>query len=293
MAKSKKVLAEIQSRTAELVEYVTTERYLFREVDHVYYHEKSVEGNLTREKYTSVTTVLSGLKKKFDSEGEAQKYIDKYGDTFLEVIAKKKKLDYAELVDIYGDLPVSKETVLKVWKDINETAKTRGTKYHAKKEKQAYEEGSMPLIEDGEFKVAYDIKKLSTKDSGTTLYAEAILYHPFYKIIGTADEVIFDGLSFKINDWKTNRDGITKPAFKGERLLTPVSHLEANKMNEYALQLSIYAFILEEYGYKCTELNLGFVKDVEKDIVENYPVPYLKAEAKAILTYFKNRGYKL
>jgi ATP-dependent exoDNAse (exonuclease V) beta subunit len=265
-------------------------RILFRESDHVYYHETLTSKGKVREKYRSVTTLLGMLKKKIDSDKIAEAYAEKHGIRAFDDIAKKQKMKLQEVLDLWGHLEINKENILKIWKEISEMACERGTKYHAKKEKESYELGAMPIIEEGEFKVGYDLKFLKNN----VKYPELIIYHPFYKITGTADNIVFhDNKTFTILDFKTNRKGIDKPAFKGERLLTPVSHLEANKLNEYTLQLSIYAFVLEEWGYKCKDMIIQFVEDVEKDIIKEYPVPYLRTEAKAILEYFKQRNYKV
>ena len=167
-------------------------------------------------------------------------------------------------------------------------AAVKGTAYHAVKENQAYERGAKELKTDGEFKVGYNLKELGGE------YAELIVYHPFYKVCGSIDGAVFDkSLVFKLLDYKSNKEKPKKNGFKGERLLTPVSHLENSKLNLYYLQLSIYAFILEEYGYKCDGLKIIYVKDTVKDVTEEMEVPYLRKEAKAILTYFKNRNYNL
>jgi hypothetical protein len=269
------------------------ESILFRESDHVYF----VENSKGREKYTSVTTLLNGLHPKKDLQKIAEAYYDKHGclENVLKDVAKKQKMSIAEVNDLWGELEWSVECILKIWKDLNKIATDRGSKYHAKKEEEAYQNGGKPVIIEGDFKVGYNLKKLNGE------YPELIIYHPFYKVCGTADITKFYTETrngkvhnfVKILDFKTNRKGLDRKSFKGQKLLSPVSHLEDCNYWVYVLQLSIYAFILEEWGYECDGLEIIVVKDVDKDIVENESIPYLKQEAKTILTYFRNNGYKL
>lgn len=266
------------------------ERILFRESDHKYLFEK--EG--ISEQFTSVTTLLSGLSPKKDFDNIAKDYYIKFYENgsleyMFKDILKKNNLSLAECYDLWGNLDFSNyKCVVKIWEDIKVKAATRGTAYHLLREKEAYSYGAKPLLEEGEFKIGYNLFDLFGN------YTELILYHPFYKVSGSADVVeILDNKSFNIRDYKTNKKIPERKSFKGERLNCPVSHLLSCDYDKYNLQLSIYAFILEEYGYKCNELELIWIKNIEKDERVSIPVNYLKKEAKDILTYFKNNNYKI
>lgn len=270
------------------------ERILFREHDHVYFYETQLGEAVQQEKFTSVTTILSKLSPKKDFDKIAQDYYEKFVvngslDILFKDIGKKNKMSITECYDMWGELDYSNhKCIVKIWDDIKNKAAEKGTAYHLLREQEAYTKGAKLLITDGDFKVGHDLRTL------TGNYSELILFHPFYKVSGSADVIEFDdNNAFTVRDYKTNKKKPEQKSFKNEKLLTPVSHLLACDYDKYTLQLSIYAFILEEYGYKCKELELIWIKDAEKDIRELIPVPYLKTEAKAILTYFKNNGYKL
>lgn len=265
-------------------------KILFREHDHVYFYEE--EG--IRDKYTSVTTLLKGISPKDDFDKIAQNYFEKNVingslDILFKDIGKKNKLSVVECYDLWGDLDYSNyKCIVKIWDDIKTKAAEKGTSYHLLRELEAYKDGAKPLKIEGDFKVGYDLRFLEG------YYPELILYHPFYKVSGSADVVkIYENKTFYLGDFKTYKREPKRESFKGKRLLTPVSHLLACDLDKANLQLSIYAFILEEYGYKCGKLEVIWVKDVEKDERVIFPMEYLKDEAKAILTYFKNNNYKL
>lgn len=267
-----------------------SERILFRESDHKYLYEKDNQ----KEQFTSVTTILSGLSPKKNFDTIAQDYYTKFYvngslDFMFKDIMKKNKLSLAECYDLWGELDYTNyKSVLKIWEDIKVKAAERGTAYHLLREKEAYAKGAKPLIEEGDFKIGYNLFDLLGN------YTELILYHPFYKVSGSADIVeLFEDKSFNIRDYKTNKKIPERKSFKGERLNCPVSHLLSCDYDKYNLQLSIYAFILEEYGYKCKDLEVIWIKDLEKDERVSMPMEYLKKEAKDILTYFKNNNYKI
>lgn len=258
-------------------------RLLFREHDHHYIYQE--EGR--EERYTSVTTLLNGLHQKKDISKMAKDYLLKHGNilAILKDVSAKQKISLSEVSDLWGSLPDTVDSVLKIWKDINKISTDRGSSYHLKKELEAYNEGGKPVINEGEFKIGYGLKDLEG------FYPELMVYHPFYKICGTIDKAYIKDKRFKLGDFKTNKKGLERKGFKGQRLLTPISHLEDCNYWVYVLQLSLYAFILEEWGYICDGLEIIIVKDVEKDISVTESIPYLKQEAKSILTYFKERNY--
>ena len=70
---------------------------------------------------------------------------------------------------------------------------------------------------------------------------------------------------------------------------SPISHLEECNGNRYQLQLSLYAFFLEERGYKIEELTIHHVIFDEEDHVNviDYPVNYLRKEVISLCEHFK------
>lgn len=151
-------------------------------------------------------------------------------------------------------------------------------------------------------------------EDGWKIYAEKRVYLYEYLIAGTIDLLLVKGLEFIIIDWKTNKDelkfksgyykkvnGVRTDIWidKKEYMLKPIDKLEHCKGTIYGLQLSIYAYIVECWGYRCRGLILFHlrVKSIESarniEIVENdvkrYTIPYWAKESNLVLSYGGNR----
>lgn len=109
---------------------------------------------------------------------------------------------------------------------------------------------------------------------GYKIYAEIGAFLIDYLLSGTIDVLCIKDDKFVIGDWKTNRGGLqfeagyyrkdksTKPAqltnewiTKKETLLPPLNHLPSCNGSVYNMQLSIYAFMVEQIlGIPCAGL---------------------------------------
>ncbi len=121
------------------------------------------------------------------------------------------------------------------------------------------------------------------------------IYHEDYGVAGTLDflERTPNG-TFNIYDWKRSKklvapDGrIMAESPRKSTGLHPISHLPDTSYWHYALQLSIYRFILEErYGIRVSGMRLGVFHPTYATpwIVE---VPYLHMEALSVLNNVKH-----
>lgn len=110
-----------------------------------------------------------------------------------------------------------------------------------------------------------------------------------YHLAGTLDFLGFDGGKFEIYDWKRSTkvvDAFGRPntANFGKFGLAPVSNLPDTSYYHYALQLSMYRYILAlEYGIEVAACHLG-VFHPELNDYHVVDVPYLLDEVKAILS---------
>lgn len=108
-------------------------------------------------------------------------------------------------------------------------------------------------------------------EDGWTLYAEKRIYWFPYLIAGTIDCLLVKGKFFMIVDWKTNKkklefrsgyykkfQGIetTEWINKNERFYFPLNKIPFCKGHIYTLQLSLYALLMELWGFKCIGLTL-------------------------------------
>lgn len=146
-------------------------------------------------------------------------------------------------------------------------------------------------------------------NAGYTLYAEVRVYSYYYKISGTIDVLAVKGFDFIIVDWKTNKkemkfySGYYKKVWnknrtakievgefvpKDERYLEPINDLQVCKGNTYTLQLSLYAFLCERWGYNCKRLilvHLLGVRNEDKDTKIYSQIKYLKEHVRKMLEY--------
>lgn len=271
---------------------------LFNAADHTY---KSIDGSEDIN-WISVTTLISSLKKPFDAKAVAAK------------VSKSKRSKW------YGIEP---KTIEQIWKNEADRAVTLGTFYHNQREADLCSLASIeregvtvPVISpSGEHD---GIRYAPSQKLDPGVYPEHMVYLKSAGICGQSDLVEVVNGKVNIIDYKTNKE-IKKESFvnwegASEKMLEPVNHLDDCNFNHYALQLSIYMYIIlkhnpklrpgrifihhitfvqeeeDEYGYPVT------AKDVDGNpiVKEVIPmaVPYLVDEVISILHYIKDHPVK-
>ena len=142
---------------------------------------------------------------------------------------------------------------------------------------------------------------------GFSIFAEKKVFLKEFYIAGMIDVPLMIDNYCAILDWKTNKDTLQKTAgyYKkrniqgvwiktdewietGERFKYPLDMLEASKFNIYALQLSTYAYILEQWGYKLLDNGLEIIHfpvGVDPRLIK---IPYLKEEVEIMLNHHKS-----
>ena len=116
---------------------------------------------------------------------------------------------------------------------------------------------------------------------------ELKIYNHKYKIAGMSDQPCFNLPYFSINDWKTSR--VINKENKFGKMLYCLSHLDDSNFNHYNIQLSLYAWMLEQYGYICENLGIThilFNNDNSPSHHVYYPMKYLKKEVEDMLEYY-------
>lgn len=143
-------------------------------------------------------------------------------------------------------------------------------------------------------------------NQGCTIYAEKKVYMDEFEISGMIDCLVVKGNKFIIIDWKTNKDiihfrsgyykkekvgnkyikssqWINKPSY----LLYPLNHLEDSKGNLYTLQVSLYAYMVESWGYELLPNGLFIFHIRPNSRPERIAVPYFKEDIETMLNHFK------
>ncbi len=174
-----------------------------------------------------------------------------------------------------------------MWAAKGEEARRLGTELHDRIERHYLGEEPTPeALADRGFRHFLDFDsryRLKPFRSEWRIFSEK------YRIAGTLDFLAFDGEKFVIYDWKRslkvvdkNGKPITANPY-GSRAFAPVEHLDDTTFNHYALQVSLYRYILkEEYNIDVHNCYLG-VFHPELDNYALVALPYLEEEVKAIL----------
>lgn len=247
--------------------------------------------------WTSVTSIISKLKEPFDAETTAEKS------------SRNKKSKW------YG---LSKDEILEQWQSSNRVATDLGNWYHAQRESDMCELHDIerdgftvpiyrPIEKDG-------LKYSPEQKVNDGVYPEHLVYLKSAKLCGQSDLVeIVDGV-VGITDYKTNKE-IKERGYKSwdglyKMMLAPVNHLEDCHINHYALQLSIYMYMILRHNPKLKPGKLSihhvifqeagrdrfdnpiYARDTTGDpIIEDvvvYDLPYLKEEVIAIMNWLKD-----
>ncbi len=197
--------------------------------------------------FISATTFISQFFEKFEAEKIAKKLVS---------VSPK-----------YMGMTV--DEVLAMWKE----SANHGTIVHEQLEE--YILNKSPLTEPKAIQGMNWLNKYKMK-SNFEIYPEVIIYSEELKISGTVDLLLYDKNSnqYIIMDWKTSKKIDTK-SYKNKRGILPASsNIEDTKFNLYALQLSLYRYLLEEYyNLKISQHLIVHLKD-EQCI--GLHVPYMK-----------------
>ena len=246
--------------------------------------------------WTSVTTVISKFKTPFEREKIS---------TSCSQNPKSKW---------YGIPP---QELLDIWDKESNRATTLGSWYHDQREQDLIacdtlerDNIAIPVVrpmEDGDKKLAPDQKLVEG------IYPEHMVYLKSAKICGQADRVEVIGDRIDIYDYKTNKEiktkGFRNRSGSTKKLLGPCSHLDDCHLNHYALQLSLYMYIMlkhnhhlkegkleihhiifekegeDKYGYPITAMDPNG-DPILKELVK-YELPYLKDEVRNIIKWLK------
>ena len=164
---------------------------------------------------------------------------------------------------------VDQEDILKEWKRLNDYANEIGTATHQWAEdyyNKIWRE--IPTNQDLLHRITKFNKIYSTHlYKLTPLAFEVRVFSEKWRIAGMIDALfIFKGKIY-ILDYKTNKDFTTDEHRKGkyEKLLYPFDEYWKNHLNEYSIQLSLYACILEEYGFEIGGCYLVYIGPDQDD----------------------------
>lgn len=201
-----------------------------------------------------------------------------------EGLFRKLGLKYPALVDIVeNDI---QEQIQQQWLEKNEKSKIDGTAYHDYKEKESLRTGieknpfdnkDYPVYKPYTWNDNIKIQELDFANLPEGYYPELILN--LGSIFGQADRTwIGPNKEVWIRDFKTNEEIKMNNSF--QKMKSFLSHLDDCEFNHYSLQLSLYAYIFQSYGYKVMDLAIDhYNKEIR--------VPYLEKEVKLMVQEYE------
>lgn len=208
-----------------------------------------------------------------------------FADWGLKNINKLRKIAEKTGTDTETHTTVAVE---KEWKQINKEALTKGTNFHNTIEAAQLGSNTYKFEHSKEkVKVINDFSGnlLDIRTNG--IIPELRIYNHKYRIAGTSDQPYFDLPYVDVNDWKSNK--VIKTENKFGKMLHCLSHLDDTNFNHYNIQLSLYAWMLEQYGYKPRNIGIThilFHNDNTPSHHVYYPMKYLKKEIEEMLEYY-------
>lgn len=194
------------------------------------------------------------------------------------------------------------EQVLEEWKQRNEFSKAKGHTCHEFAQcLWSHELWHRETFDDSlEFKVAVDAINEQAYyfmndycDKLEHLADEFVIGSQEYDIASAIDHLFINKLTggLVLVDYKTNSD-IHKNEKYAKDMKVPLTHLKDTTLNHYAIQLSIYRYLVEKYaGIKVSEMFIVWFSECNKNY-EIIEIPYLKTEVQKILENRRAKNMK-
>ena len=255
----------------------------------------------SNDSYLSATSLIKKVKNEFDKDHWSKYTALKklLGPDFREKSKGYAHSDPALIIHLQKFVPQkdfhrATTEVLNEWALKNKIAITRGNNYHNMKETQAYDSGvqvnpfTNELFEVGIIappdpngdKIAINRDLYNLPDG---YYPELLLWNDEYGIAGTADKVFIETVNnvryVDVDDYKTNNK--IRKSNKFQKLKSPVDRLDDVNYNHYRLQVSLYAWMLEQFGFKVR--NTAFTH-----FNKQYKFRYMRKDIVNILNYYKD-----
>ena len=235
-------------------------------------HNHSYINVNTKKRYLSVSALKKAVSQPFDDEYwtmykalQASGFIVKFipgnqEKRLINVNGSNVRLDVLKTYD----LTTTPLDLKKAWDEEAIKGKTRGSELHL-----VYEQYKQRKVTDQKFyKTAEKVKQ----SDRYVVAQEIIVADDELMIAGTIDEIeINSNLDWFLEDLKTDKE--IKTSNKFQKFKDPLSHLEDCNFNTYAVQLNLYAYIVE----KNTSIRFkGFnINHLSEDGIVKYSVPRL------------------
>lgn len=271
----------------------------------------------------SVSGFFSHFKEPFDSAHISARKVcneidsKKYKDFLTSTLGNEREAVGKFILSLdqksSDDFLMRQMNYVKTWKKTGTDAADEGTFHHSEFEKRDYERGwalnsynqKKYRVQQNPFHHLYD--NCTIKDNLFELedgyYPELLL--PYYEglITGTSDKVFIEttstGRYVDIDDYKFVGELLKKSKFfdkekkKFPTFKYPIDHLNACNFYEYEIKISMYGWILEQFGFKVRSLKLSHMKKLElpggiEHLEIQHDLQYRKKEIEMMVDFYQN-----
>lgn len=170
------------------------------------------------------------------------------------------------------------------WKKQSEQAKEEGTRVHEQLQQAITTDPIYCKITFGlptDTLKVWEPAKFSSEDGIFTEYKMEVPIDDYGMLVGVADVVIKQGNKVKIIDYKTSEKIEKKSRFdmkakKKKTFSYPLSGIEDCNFNVYTLQLSVYAWMIQQLNPELEIESLEIYHIRDNRLIKIYPVEYWK-----------------
>jgi hypothetical protein len=236
---------------------------------YIHFVEETHTYTFDGDEFTSVTTWISKLFDKFDT------------DAVIDNMMRSKRWNETNIY--FGK---TKDEIKKLWKDKNKEAIEQGTILH-----QNIEDFLNNInIDNRSIEYRYFLNFTKDHNDMNVFRTEWKVYDESLKLAGTIDmcSMNHDG-TISLYDWKRSKSIRRKNNFNQYCKIDNLNHLEDTNFNHYALQLNFYKYIIEKkYNLKVKNM---FIVCLHPENKNNdyllYKIPTIQKEIENIIKFIK------
>lgn len=261
--------------------------------------------------FISVTTLIGKFEQPFDEEfWSTYKAIERILDSNTWKQAKKVLLETHKItqnfLDLYdldkSEIESVQQDILDEWSKTNRESCERGTKIHLNLENSLYKGGKKLTLDKYGLGGVFECRKnYNNFDLENGVYPEYLIHWSsedgMLNIAGQIDCLVKQGNTIHIIDWKTNKEIKLKSGFDTKTKQTikmkyPLNTLEDCNYQHYTLQLSTYAWMIQQINPNFIIGRLKLVHFDHNDKMAVYDIEYKKDEVIKMLKYYKHKVIK-
>ena len=277
---------------------------VYSDEEHVYINKKD------NSRYISVTTLINKYSEEFDEDfWSSYKALEEImdGDTFSilkKALLATKKFNPKILKKLQIDEELfaqKKAAIVAQYNTTRNEACEHGTAEHLRKELSFYGKHDFDFGRYGykDLSGEYDCKKNYYElDLERGVYPEFLIAvtsrDGILKVSGQIDCLIKNGNEVTLLDWKTNAE-IKKESYynrstkQHQMMKFPLNNIQDSNYWHYALQLSLYAYLLQTLHPEFVIKGLKLIHIDREQKETEYEVPYLKDDVERMLKHYKRQ----